>query len=78
MHTPPLTNRQSEILRFIAKFTNEKGFPPTLRGICKATGMASPHAAFSHVRALIKKGVLEHTPKISRSLRIVKEVAHAS
>ncbi|WP_423748566.1 LexA family protein, partial [Bacillus cereus] len=37
----PLTSRQAEILTFIQGTVIENGFPPTVREICKATGLTS-------------------------------------
>ena len=42
---PPPTARQLEILRWVAGFIAERGFPPTRRDICRGFEFASPNAA---------------------------------
>lgn len=69
-----LTERQEEVLRFIAAFQREHGFSPTLREIGKALGMASTNGVFEHLQALEKKGALAREPRIARTLRILGEV----
>ena len=53
-----LTRRQREVFDFIEKFIAEVVYPPTIREIGKALGF-SEKAAFDHVNALIRKGMLE-------------------
>jgi len=65
-----LTRRQQEILTFIRAFTAREGVPPTVREI-GARFEVTPRAAFDHLAALERKGVLERrstTGRASRSL----------
>src|SRR5688572_26678967 len=65
-----LTRRQQEILTFIRTFTDREGVPPTVREI-GARFKVTPRAAFDHLAALERKGVLERratTGRASRSL----------
>jgi len=65
-----LTRRQQEILTFIRTFTAREGVPPTVREI-GARFKVTPRAAFDHLAALERKGVLERratTGRASRSL----------
>lgn len=56
---PPLTDRQAECLSIIRKHWIEHGCSPTTRYICEQMGMsASPEAAITHIRPLLKKGYL--------------------
>lgn len=68
-----LTNRQKEVLDFIASFINDEGYPPTRSDICKALGFRSPNAAEDHLRALQKKGAIDIQAGSSRGLRIIKD-----
>lgn len=68
-----LTNRQKEVLDFIASFISDEGYPPTRSDICKALGFKSPNAAEDHLRALQKKGAIEIQAGSSRGLRITHE-----
>ena len=62
-----LTERQREILDFIAAYISSYGRSPTLREIGDAFGF-SPNAAHDAVAVLVSKGFLEKSPKGLRSL----------
>lgn len=66
---PELTPRQREVLDFIHDFIRDRGFSPSQAEIAEALGLRSPNAVAQHVRLMVKKGALEHTPGVSRSLR---------
>src|SRR5918911_3255167 len=65
---PGLTDRQLEVLRFIATEIEERGYPPTIREIGEALGIASTNGVNDHLKALEKKGVLVRDPVKSRAL----------
>lgn len=69
-----LTGRQREVLDFIARFTEENLFPPTVREIGEHFGI-SLRAVQDHVAALQKKGYLSLCQKRSRSIRVLKDGA---
>jgi REP element-mobilizing transposase RayT len=54
----PLTRRQSTVLEFVAKYSNRRGFPPTLREIGGGTGLSNISAVRGHIFARTDKGVL--------------------
>ena len=56
MEKQVLTSRQKEILEYMVSFTQELGYPPTVREICKATGLRSPRSVSQHLKALERKG----------------------
>lgn len=64
------TGRQSEVLSFIAEFTKENSFPPTVREIATHFGI-SIRAVQDHIAALQKKGCISVRPKSSRSIRVL-------
>ena len=66
-----LTNRQKEVLEFIARFTDENGYPPTVREIGDHFDI-SLRAVQDHIAACQKKGYLSQCQKRSRSIRVVK------
>ena len=68
-----LTDRQREVLNFIAQFTEDNVFPPTVREIGEHFGI-SLRAVQDHVAALQKKGYLSQSQKRSRSIRVLKDV----
>jgi repressor LexA len=63
-----LTDRQREVLRFIATEIEEHGYPPTIREIGEALDIASTNGVNDHLKALEKKGYLERHPVKSRAL----------
>ncbi len=66
-----LTDRQKEVLEFIARFSEENGYPPTVREIGENFGI-SLRAVQDHIAACQKKGYLSQCQKRSRSFRVIK------
>jgi repressor LexA len=67
-----LTPRQTEILELIRSHLEATGFPPTRAEIAKLLGFRSVNAAEEHVKALVKKGVIELLPNASRGIRLTQ------
>lgn len=65
-----LTERQREVLDFIAQFTEDNVYPPTVREIGENFGI-SLRAVQDHIAALQKKGYLSQCQKRSRSIRVL-------
>src|SRR5689334_6431846 len=53
-----LTKRQQEIFDFIRKYSAKYGYPPTVRDIGKAVGLASSSTVHAHLSNLEKIGLL--------------------
>jgi len=70
--TSPPTARQAEVLGYIDGKTKADGFPPSFREIGKALGIGSPSGVASHVRLLMKKGLVESTTTLARTLRVTE------
>src|SRR3954462_2453901 len=51
-----LTKRQQEIFDFIKKYSAKYGYPPTVRDIGKAVGLASSSTVHAHLSNLEKAG----------------------
>ncbi|MFC1501365.1 transcriptional repressor LexA [Elusimicrobiota bacterium] len=64
-----LTEKQKKVLDFAKDFNSENGFMPTVRDIAKSFTM-SIGAVQDHMKALIKKGHLNHTPGVSRGIEL--------
>jgi repressor LexA len=62
------TDRQLEVLRFIAKEIEERGYPPTIREIGEALDIRSTNGVNDHLKALERKGFLSRDPVKSRAL----------
>ena len=63
-----LTDRQLEVLRFIAEQIDDQGYPPTIREIGEALGIASTNGVNDHLKALERKGFLTRDRVKSRAL----------
>ena len=72
-----LTLRQLEIAGAIRTFTDEHGYPPTLREIGQLVGLASASSVLHHVRLLEHGGVVVRAPGRPRTVAVVGEVASA-
>src|SRR6266545_1287397 len=65
-----MTQRQREVLSFMRGFTDKHGAPPTVREIAERFRF-TPRAAFDHLRALERKGMLQRRvtdKRVSRTL----------
>ncbi|MBC7944546.1 MAG: transcriptional repressor LexA [Burkholderiales bacterium] len=65
-----VTPRQAEILELIRSQIEATGFPPTRAEIAQALGFRSVNAAEEHVKALVRKGLIELSPNASRGIRL--------
>jgi len=66
-----LTKRQQEIYDFIRKYSAKYGYPPTVRDIGKAVGLASSSTVHAHLANLEKAGVLRRDPTKPRALELL-------
>lgn len=65
-----LTDRQRGILRVIAGAVRERGYPPTVREIAEAVGLASPSSVAHQLASLERKGFLRRDPHRPRAIDI--------
>lgn len=71
MEFDSLPPRQKEVVKQIAKLSQEHGYPPTLAELASALGLRNRMTVHQHVVALKRKGVVQWEPGLNRSLRIV-------
>jgi len=62
-----LTNRQKQVLNFIADYIRKQSYPPTVREIADNFEI-SVKGAHDHITALRKKGHLKHADKRPRTM----------
>lgn len=67
-----LTKKQIAVLDFIARYSRSELKPPTIQEIANKFGIKSS-TAFSHVKALIRKGKVTKDSHSPRSIRLVKK-----
>jgi repressor LexA len=72
-----LTARQQEVFDLIRRAIERTGFPPTRAEIAAELGFSSANSAEEHLRALARKGVIEHPAAAGRSGRRAASV-HAA
>lgn len=65
-----LSKGQERVLRFIADFAREQGFPPTVREIGAALNGIKSSTVARYIKVLIKKGKLERGSSRARDLRL--------
>jgi repressor LexA len=75
MNAAALTARQQEILVFIEKTVGERGYPPSVREIGEAVGLASPSTVHSHLHTLQKLGYLRRDPTKPRAMEVTADTA---
>ncbi len=66
-----LTERQRQTLQFIADKLAERAYPPSVREIGEALGLASSSTVHSHLRALQRKGYLKIDPTKPRAIELL-------
>ena len=62
--------RKQRIIDYIAATVRESGYPPSVREIAAAVGLASTSAVHHHLSALERQGQLERDATQSRALRL--------
>jgi repressor LexA len=70
-----LTKRQQEIFDFIKRYTAEFGYPPTVRDIGKAVGLASSSTVHAHLSNLERIGLLRRDPTKPRAIEMLDRAA---
>lgn len=68
-----LSNRQQTILDFIKNEVREKGYPPSVREIGEAVGLASSSTVHGHLDRLEKKGLIRRDPTKPRAIEILNQ-----
>ena len=66
-----LTARQQEIWQFLVEYTDGHGYPPTVREIGEAVGLASPSTVHAHLANLERAGLLRRDPTKPRALDLI-------
>ena len=65
-----LTGKRREILDFIAAQLRERGYPPSVREIGEAVGLASSSTVHTHLTTLQKQGFLRRDPTKPRAIEV--------
>ena len=73
-----LTKRQQEIFDFIKRYSGQYGYPPTVRDIGKAVGLASSSTVHAHLANLEKVGLLRRDPTKPRAIELLDRAVDAA
>ncbi len=66
-----LSKRQQDILNFIKEEVRQKGYPPSVREIGEAVGLASSSTVHGHLARLESKGLIRRDPTKPRAIEIL-------
>src|SRR5271154_5191565 len=72
-----LTKRQQEIFDFIRRYSAKYGYPPTVRDIGKAVGLASSSTVHAHLANLEKIGLLRRDPSKPRAIELLDKAVES-
>ena len=68
-----LTGRQQEIWDFLVDYVDRHGYPPTVREIGEAVGLASPSTVHAHLANLERAGLIKRDPTKPRALELRRD-----
>ena len=68
-----LTKRQNEIFDYIKQIVQSKGYPPSVREIGEAVGLASSSTVHGNLSRLEEKGYIKRDPTKPRAIEIVSD-----
>ncbi|BDH61307.1 LexA repressor [Lysinibacillus sp. PLM2] len=66
-----VSKRQEDILEFIKQEVRTKGYPPSVREIGEAVGLASSSTVHGHLARLESKGLIRRDPTKPRAIEIL-------
>lgn len=66
-----LSKRQAAIYDYICAYTRERGYPPSVREIGSAVGLASPSTVHMHLKVLQERGLIKRDSKKPRTIEVV-------
>lgn len=65
--------RQQAIYEYILNYTKEHSYPPSVREIGAAVGLASPSTVHMHLKALETNGYIKRDPKKPRTIEVTSD-----
>ena len=68
-----LTPKQQEIYDYIVQFTEDNGYPPSVREIGQAVGLKSPSTVHFHIKGLENAGVITKAAGKTRAMTLNEE-----
>ena len=68
-----LNEKQEKILKFLKQELANKGYPPSVREICRAVGIKSTSTVHNHLEKLEEKGYIRRDPTKPRAIEILDD-----
>src|SRR5258706_8993654 len=75
MDEQSLSERQRAMMEFISRFSDENGYPPTIREIGAAVNIKSTSVVNYNLNKLNKEGFISRSKKASRGIRVINDNA---
>ncbi|MCF0136596.1 MAG: transcriptional repressor LexA [Lachnospiraceae bacterium] len=72
-----ISSKQREVLDFMVRYQEDKGYPPSVREICSAVGLSSTSTVHGHLSRLEAKGYIRRDPSKPRAIEIVRRPEHS-
>lgn len=66
-----LSQKQLQILEFMHRFVDEKGYPPSIRDIEEGVGISSTSVVHYNLKILERGGYLHRDPEVSRGIELI-------
>ncbi|MCY6483909.1 transcriptional repressor LexA [Clostridium aestuarii] len=67
------SDKQTEVYEYIKQYIREKGYPPSVRDICKGVGLSSTSTVHGHLSRLEKKGMIKRDSTKPRTIEVLKD-----
>ncbi|NLU52934.1 MAG: transcriptional repressor LexA [Clostridiaceae bacterium] len=64
-------DKQKKILDFVNRYQSEKGYPPSVREICKAVGFKSTSTVHAYIKKLEEEGQISKDATKPRALKVL-------
>lgn len=66
-----LSSREHQIINYIIRHVEEKGYPPAVREIGEAVGLKSSSTVHGYIERLKDKGILRKDPEKPRAIEVI-------
>lgn len=73
MASREMTPRQKQILEYIKRMVQHRGYPPSVREIGEAVGLSSSSTVHGHLARLEEKGYLRRDPTKPRAIEVLDD-----
>ena len=67
-----ISKKQQQIYDYLKESIRQKGYPPSVREICKASGLSSTSSVHAHLRVLEERGYIRRENYKNRSIEILE------